>query len=207
MDVSRPPAAAADQHQMAVAHLAVERLRRQPVAQVAADLLASQVGRLRGLAGRGEQLVRRSDVAALRIEQRPEQVHEPLAQGTQERRDGDVPPVGRAHLPAARQGQRVPQRRFVGFVQAPARIQRRAGELYLHLQERPDLGEAFGEQGHGTPHGGCALKPPPARAGKPPAPMPSRARSPRAAPRRRAVRSSRAVARAAAARGRWWAGG
>ena len=73
---------------------------------------------------------------------------QPLAQRAHEGGDGDVAPVRRAHVPAARQREGVAQRGLVFVVQPSAGIERAAGELHLHLDQRPDLGETLGEQRH-----------------------------------------------------------
>ena len=149
MDVARPAAAPAHQDQVALADLAIERLGRQPVREPAREVVARVPRGAGGLARGGEQLVRRGQLIALRIEQRPEQVLQALAERPDERGYGDVAAVGRTYVPAARERERVAEGALVVRVQAAARFQRGAGELHLHLQQRADLREALGEERHG----------------------------------------------------------
>src|SRR5207245_10591487 len=107
LGVARPVAAPAPQERVALADLAIERLGRQPVREPAREVVARVPRGAGGLARGGEQLVRRGQLIALRIEQRPEQVLQALAERPDERGYGDVTAVGRTHVAAARGRERV----------------------------------------------------------------------------------------------------
>ena len=151
VDVASAAAATADEHQVAVANLAVERLQGKAVAERGHHFVARGPRRVGRRSRRGEQLVGRGDLQALRIEQRPQQLHEPLAQGTQQARDGDVAAIRRAYVDGAGEGKRVPDGGLVAFVEAAAGSDGGARELGLHLDERADLGEPLGDEGHAAP--------------------------------------------------------
>jgi hypothetical protein len=96
-----------------------------------------------GLARRREQLVRRCERRALRIEQRPEHLDQLLPERPQDGGDGHVPAIGSADVPAAGERERIADRRLVALVQAAAGRDRRAGKLRLHGGDRADLRESF----------------------------------------------------------------
>src|SRR5471032_1228447 len=151
VDIARSAAAAADQHQVAIAHFSIEPLRGELVAELSLDLGERAAGNLRSRARGGAELIGARELQALRVEQWPEHLDQPLAEGTQQRGDGHVAAVGGAHVPAAAERKRVAQRVLILFVEPAARGNRGAGELRLHGRERADLGESLLQARHLVP--------------------------------------------------------
>ena len=149
--VSGAASAAADEHQVPLAHLPVEPLARKAVPELLRDLRQRFLSDPLRFPGSRQQLVRRGQQRPLRIQQRPEHLHQPLAEGAQDRRHGDVSPIRGAHVPAAAERERVPDRGLVTLVEPPTRRDRRARELRLHGGDGPDFRESFLQQRHGAP--------------------------------------------------------
>ena len=148
MHIPRPTSAPTHQYQVPLSHLFVETLSREPVPELRAQFRPRRRRDLVRGARRRQKLVRLGEHRPLWIEQRPEHLHQLLAKGPQDRRHRHVAAVGRAHMPAAHQRQRVAKRGLVALVEPAARRNRRARELRLHRGHRPDLGEPFLEKAH-----------------------------------------------------------
>src|SRR5262249_35063185 len=124
---------------------------RQPMAELGVDLGERALGDHRRRARGRAELRCGGEHRPARIEERPEDLHEPRAEGPQRSGDGDLAAVRSAHVPGAAEREGVAEDALFALLEAAARSERGAGELGLHRGQGSDFAEPLAQTRHAAP--------------------------------------------------------